>query len=109
MFWTIFLATVPAGLALLAGFALSVRNFHRHGRPARLALVGYLIMLLSFTSQTAFLLVLMSTPNTPGFWQWAYRLTYTASVWTQYAPVVGFALLAWAVFADRRSDGGGAA
>jgi hypothetical protein len=110
MFWTIFLATVPAGLALLAGFALSVRNFYRHGRPARIALVGYLLVLLSFTSQTAFLLVLLTSPNTLGFWQWAHRLTHSASYWTQYTtPVLGFALLAWAAFAGRRADGGGGA
>ncbi len=110
MFWTIFLATVPAGLALLAGFALSVRNFYRHGRPARLALVGYLLILLAFTSNTTFLILLVTAPNPQGIWSVAYRVSWTIGYYTQFTtPVLGFALLAWAAFAGRRSPGGGAA
>lgn len=111
MLWTVILATVPMGLALLAGFALSVRNFSRHGRPARIALFGYLLALLAFTSNTAFLILVLLAPPAQGFWEGMYRVTHTAGFWTQYTtPVIGFALLTWAVFAGRRpSDGGGAA
>jgi hypothetical protein len=107
---TIFLATVPAGLALLAGFALSVRNFYRHGRPARLALVGYLLILIAFTSNTAFLALLVFTTPASELWRGVYAVTHTASFWTQYTtPPVGFALLAWAAFAGRKPNGGGGA
>jgi cytosine/uracil/thiamine/allantoin permease len=111
MFWTIFLATVPMGLALFAGFALSVRNFSRHGQSARIAVIGYLLILLAFTSQTAFLILLMASPKPTEFWQGLYRVTHTAGFWTQYTtPVLGFALLTWAAFAGRRpTDDGGAA
>ena len=111
MFWTIFLAIVPMGLALFAGFALSVRHFYRHGKSARLALIGYLLILLAFTSNTAFLILLVTAPNPQGVWNVAYHVSWTVGYHTQHVtPVLGFALLTWAAFAGRRAnDGGGAA
>lgn len=110
MFWTIFLATVPMGLALFAGFALSVRNFYRHGKSARIALIGYLLILLAFTSNTTFLILLVTAPNPQGNLNLAYRVSHTVGNHTQNTtPVIGFALLTWAAFAGRRPAGGGAA
>lgn len=110
MFWTIFLATVPMGLALLAGFVLSVRNFYRHGQSARIALLGYLLILIAFTSNTALRILLMAAPNPQGVWNVAYHVSWTVGYYTQFTtPVFGFALLAWAAFAGRRPDDGGGA
>lgn len=95
---------IPLGLVLLAGFGLSVRNFFRHGRAARVALLGYLLLLMWFWCHCALLGLEAFAPPNP-FWHSFFAFFQPAAhiLWVVAQPL-GFALLAWAVFVGRQKQ-----
>jgi hypothetical protein len=105
MVLNLLLSNIPIALVLLVGLGLSVRNFYRPGRSARAALFGYLLVLLWSGSYLAMLVALHGIP--PGqttLRERALDLTWSAAYYTQHTTtVLGYALLAWAVFAGRSS------
>jgi hypothetical protein len=92
------------GFVLLVGFALSIRNFYRHGRSARIALVGYLLLLMWYWTNTFFLSGVTFMPGATGFWRVAIGILHSAGYVLQLlAAPLGYALLVCAVFAGRKS------
>ncbi len=103
------LAVLPFGLVVLVGLGLSVRNFRRHGRPARVALVGYLLAAVWVWMVVAVFCLWRVVPRTP-FWDDLHlRLEPVFQMIDQIALPVGYALLAWSVFAGRQPATGGRA
>lgn len=103
------LSVLPFGLVLLVGLGLSVRNFRRHGRPARVALIGYLLAALWVWNVVAVFCLWRVVPRTP-FWDNVHgSLDPVLHVIDQVALPVGYALLVWAVFAGRHPAAGGRA
>ncbi len=101
------LAVLPFGLGLLVGLGLSVRNFRRHGRPARVALVGYLLAAVWVWSVVAVFCLWRVVPRTP-FWDNVHGSLSPVFQFIDHAMLpIGYALLAWAVFAGRRPATGG--
>lgn len=95
---------VPLGLVLLAGFGLSVRNFFRHGRSARIALFGYLFVLMWLSTRVTLLTLMVFPPTNPANWDGLYSASHSVVMALQStAPPLGYALLTWAVLAGRRA------
>jgi hypothetical protein len=103
------LAVLPFGLVVLAGLGLSVRNFRRHGRSARVALVGYLLAAVWVWMVVAVFCLWRVVPRTSFWGNMHSSLGPVFQLIDHVVLPAGYALLTWAVFAGRRPAAGGRA
>lgn len=96
-----FILMIPLGVVLTAGFLISVWNFYRHGKAARIALAGFAVLLLWYWTWMPVCVLSEFTLVNPGTAVQVINRLLPISVIAQFVIPIGLALLTWAVFAGR--------
>jgi hypothetical protein len=98
--WLLIL-NIPLGVVLTAGFLISVWNFYRHGKAARLALAGFAVLLLWYWSWMPVLILSYLPLTNPTATAQIINRLIPITVVLEFVIPIGLALLTWAVLAGR--------